>query len=79
MVYGVETLATTFEGNAGIGIHLFKITVAGAEMIVERSLLPDAMLVPVFLEDFDIDVGENLEKEHATEQRQQKLFVHDDC
>ena len=70
--------SVSFKSDGAVGPGFLEITVAGAEVVVQRSFLPDSVFLASLDEVLDIEVGENFEKENAAKQRQQKFLVHDD-
>ena len=78
MVDGIVSLAVTLEGDGAVGPSLFKVTIGGPEVIMDRAFLPDSVLLAALEEQLDVQVGEDFKEEHATEQGKQKLLVHDD-
>ena len=75
---GVVAFTVTFEGNGAVGPGLFEVAIAGSKVVVQRTFLPDAVFLSRLDEMFDVQIGEDLEEEHATEQGQEQFLVHDD-
>ena len=78
MVNRVVAFAMSLEGDGAVGPRLFKVAIACSEMVVQGTFLPDAVFLACLDETLHVQVTQNLEEEHAAEQRQQQLFVHDD-
>ena len=46
-------------------------------MVVQRTFLPNTVLLASLEEDLHVDIGKDFEEEHTTNQGQQQFFVHD--
>ena len=78
MMDGVVTFAVTFKGDCAVGPGLLEVAIAGAEMVMQGTFLPNAVLLSRPDEMFHIQIREDFEEEHAAEQGQEQFLVHDD-
>ena len=78
MMDGIESFSSPLEGDGGVGPSFLEVTIARSEVVMQGTFLPYAVLLAGLDKALHIQIGKDLKQEHATEQGQQQLFVHDD-